>query len=542
MPRTAAPQKTCARRVLIVSSSVVDGIWPVGLPRSLDYPAVPVGAILAGSARRFGTRTAFRHETDELSFAELWRRACRCANTLAGQGIGRGSHVAVRMPNCLAYPVAYYGVLLAGATVVPISPLLPEQQAAHQIWDADAAITLTAADIAVLCANASDTPPDVTVDVEHDLAHLAYTGGTTGASKGVRLTHRNVVVNIIQHGCWHHGCLPALDVDGGVVLDQVGSPDEWPVRLGSGILINLMPWYHAMGTIAGLNLSVLAGMTTVLHDRFDPATYLADAERNRVTYIGGAPTLFAGLLACSDVRARDLSSVRAIGSGGAPLATDMIDELRVLMPNAVLCEGYGLTELTMGATNPPANTSGLRKPGSVGVAIFDTEIKIVPTHGGEDPLPVGAQGEVCICGPQVMQGYHNQPDATASTLVNSWLHTGDIGTLDPDGYLTIVDRKKDMLIYQGYNVYPRELERLLLAHPAITAAAVVGRADHACGELPVAFVVTAPHHHISAHELMTAINHQVAPYQKLRELHFIERLPTSGAGKILKRQLRDKLH
>jgi long-chain acyl-CoA synthetase len=280
--------------------------------------------------------------------------------------------------------------------------------------------------------------------VTHDLAHLAYTGGTTGASKAVRLTHHNVVVNIIQHGCWHHRCLPALDTEGGVVLEQVGSPHEWPVRLGSGIFINLMPWYHAMATIAGLNLPVLTGMTTVLHYRFDPAAYLADAERNRVTYIDGAPTLFAGLLACPDVRARDLSSVRAIGSGGAPLATGMIDELRQLMPNAVLCEGYGLTEVTMGATNTPANTSGLRKPGSVGVAMFDTEIKIVPATGGEDPLPVGAQGEVCIRDPQVMQGYYNQPDATASTLVNSWLHTGDIGTLDPEGYLTIVDRKKDM--------------------------------------------------------------------------------------------------
>jgi acyl-CoA synthetase (AMP-forming)/AMP-acid ligase II len=272
----------------------MEGIWPVGLPRSLDYPAVPVGAVLAGSARRFGTRTAFRHGSDELSFAELWHRACRCANALAGQGIGRGSPVAVRMPNCLAYPVAYYGVLLAGATFVPISPLLPEAEAAHQIRDAGAAITLTAADIPALCANASGNPP----------------------------------------------------------------------------------------------------------------------------YIGGPPTLFAGLLACPEVRTRDLSSVRAIGSGGAPLPMGMIEELRQLMPEAVLCEGYGLTEVTMGATNPPANTSGVRKPGSVGVAMFDTEIKIVPTDGGEDPLPVGAHGEVCLRGPQVMQGYHHQPEVTASTLAN----------------------------------------------------------------------------------------------------------------------------
>jgi long-chain acyl-CoA synthetase len=430
----------------------------------LNYPAVPVGAILAGSARRFGTRTVFRHDTEKLSFAELWRRPCRCANALAEQGIGRGSRVAVRMPNCLAYPVAYYGVPLAGATVVPVSPLLPEREATDQMRDARAELALTAGDIPALSAHASQDAPRVIVDVEQDLAHLGYTGGTTGTSKGVRLTHRNVVVNTIQHGCWHHGSLPALDAASGVVLDQIGSPQEWPVRLGSGIFINLMPWHHAMGTIAGLNLPVLAGMTTVLHDRFNPAAYLADAERWRVTYIGGAPTLFAGLLACPDVRTRDLSSVRAIGSGGAPLPTGMIHELRELLPDAVLCEGYGLTEVTMGATNPPANTSGLRKPGSVGVAMFDTEIKIAPTDGGEYPLPTGARGEVCIRGPQVMRGYHNRPDATA--------------------------------------------------------AAVIGRADHTTGELPVAFVVTAPGHHINADELMTIVNRQVAPYQKLRELHF----------------------
>jgi long-chain acyl-CoA synthetase len=497
---------------------------------------------VAGSARRFGARTAFRHGADELSFAELWRQACRCAGGLAARGIGSGSRVAVRMANCLAYPVAYYGVLLAGATVVPVSPLLPDQDAAEQIRDAAAELTLTAADLATLRAEAADTPPDVAVDIARDLAHLAYTGGTTSGSKGVELTHRNVVVNTVQHGCWHHGCLPALDAHGGVVLDQVGSPEEWPVRLGTGAFVNLMPWYHAMGTIAGLNLPVLAGMTTVLHDRFDPAVYLADAERFGVTYIGGAPTLFAGLLACPDVRTRDLSSVRAIGSGGAPLPIGIIDQLRELIPRAVLCEGYGLTEVTMGATNPPANTSGIRKPGRVGVAMFDTEIKIVPTDSGEHPLPTDAQGEVCLRGPQVMRGYHTRPDATADVLVDGWLHTGDIGSLDTDGYLTIVDRKKDMLIYKGYNVYPRELERLLLTHPAVTAAAIVGRADHTAGELPVAFVVRAPGQHPDANELMTYVNQRVAPYQKLRELHFLEHLPTSVAGKVLKRRLRDQLN
>jgi long-chain acyl-CoA synthetase len=522
--------------------------WPPGLPTSLDYPDVPVGALLAGSARRFGDRIAFRRGDDELSFAELWRRSCRFAHALADRDIGVGSPVALRMSNCLAYPVAYYGLHLAGAVFVPVNPLLPEREAAALMADAGTVLTLTEADVPAMCAvgsaAGSDVAPPVDIDPGRDLAHLAYTGGTTGRSKGVRLTHRNVVVNTVQHGCWHHGALPALDGDGppvGVVLDQVGSPREWPTRLGTGIFINLMPWFHAMGTIAGMNVPLLAGMTTVLHDRFDPVAYLADAERFRVTYLAGAPALYAGLLACPDIRTRDLSSVRAIGSGGAPMPVDMIEALRELMPDAVICEGYGLTEVTMGATNPPANASGLAKPGSVGVPMFDTEIRIVPADGGLDPLPAGESGEICVHGPQVMSGYHNNPAATAEVLTGGWLRTGDIGVFDTDGYLSIVDRKKDMLIYKGYNVYPRELEALLTAESGIAAAAVVGRPDHDVGELPVAFVVPKSGHQLDADELMAAVNDQVAPHQKLRELRFVARLPISAAGKILKRELRDQL-
>lgn len=519
----------------------MDATWPVGMPKSLDYPEIPVPAILAGSARRFGDRIAFRQGNDELSFAELWHRACRFANALITQGIGRGAPVAVRMPNCLAFPVAYYGLLLAGATFVPVNPLLPERQVTAQLDDAGAMLTIRADDVPAMCAAGSDTVPKVNIDVNNDLAHLAYTGGTTGVSKGVRLTHRNVVVNTIQHGCWHYGALPTVDNEGGLVLNQIGSEDEWRTRLGAGIAINLTPWFHAMGTIAGLNQPVLTGATVILHGRLDPVAYLADAERFRVTYLGGAPTLWASLLRCPDIHTRDLSSVRSVGSGAAPLSVEAIGTIHRLMPGVVLCEGYGLTEVTMGATNSPANVSGLRKAGSVGVGVFDTKIKIVPADGGEDPLPPGERGEVCIRGPQVMRGYHNRPEATADVLKDGWLHTGDIGLIDSDGYLAIVDRKKDMLIYKGYNVYPRELEELLVAQPSVAGAAVVGRPDSQVGELPVAFVVRAPGQRCIAEDLMTAINDQVVPYKRLREIQFVDQLPVSAAGKILKRALRDQL-
>jgi long-chain acyl-CoA synthetase len=504
-----------------------------GLPESLVYPEVPVGAIVLGSARRYGERVALTHHGETLTYAELGRRAAQFANGLLAQGVTHGDRVALRMPNCLAYPVAYYGTLLAGAVFVPVNPLLPEAAAARQTADAGAKLTVTAAEVPGICAGRSTTPPDADIDVHHDLAHLAYTGGTTGESKGVRLPHRNVVVNTLQYVCWATGSVPALDGHGGLVADQVGSDEEWPSRLGTGVSVNLVPWFHAMGTIAGLNGLLLAGYSTTLHDRLDPAAYLAEAERVRATMIGGAPALFAALLSCPDIATRDLSSVRQFSSGAAPMPVEMIRRLRDLAPDAVIGEGYGLTEVTMGATSAPTFRSGVRKAGTVGVPIFDTEVRV---DGAAGP---GERGEVCIRGPQVMAGYHNRPDATAEVLVDGWLHTGDIGVLDEDGYLSIVDRMKDMLLYKGYNVYPRELEELLAAQDGVLVAAVVGKPDDAVGELPVAFVV--PNGPVSPDRLMAAVNEQVVAYKRLRDVHLVDQLPVSAAGKILKRELRSRL-
>ncbi|MBN6039396.1 class I adenylate-forming enzyme family protein [Amycolatopsis sp. 195334CR] len=514
--------------------------WLPGFGPSLDYPEVGVPAILAGSARRFGDRPAFVHEGERITFRELGQAAAAFANGLLADGLSPGDPVALRMPNCLAYPVAYYGTLLAGGTFVPVSPLLPEPAARAQLTDAGAVRSITAADVPKLCAGQSEAPPEVEVDLYDHLAHLAYTGGTTGVSKGVELPHRNVVVNSLQYACWATGSMPALDEHGGLVLDQIGGPEEWPTRLGTGIAINLTPWFHAMGTIGGLNVPVLSGLTVVLHSRLDPAAYLADVERLGVTSMGGAPALFAALLMCPDVRTRDLSSVRSISSGAAPMPLEMIHQLNELLPGAPILEGYGLTEVTMGATSTPSHRSGLHKAGAVGRPVFDTEVRLASLDGDDAPVPAGERGEVCVRGPQVMRGYHNRPEATAEVLRDGWLHTGDIGVLDDDGYLSIVDRKKDMLLYKGYNVYPRELEELLVALPEVAAAAVVGRPDPAVGELPVAFVVPAKAS-VSDADVLDAVNAQVPGYKRVRELRFVPELPVSAAGKILKRALREQL-
>jgi long-chain acyl-CoA synthetase len=562
--------------------------WPPGLPRSLDYPEVPVGSILRAAVRRWGGKTAFVDHDVELTFEELGARAHAVAGWLAEHGIGRGDVVAVHIPNCRQYPPIYYGIMLAGATFSPTNPLLPAADLAAQLTDAGARVLITwdqvlpfvrpalattpvetvvvtgeahildfAArlepadadgdddiDLAdLLTGDPTDRHLDADVDVVNDLAHLAYTGGTTGVSKGVELPHRTIVTNVLQSACWASGSLPELDEAGDVTLRQVLGEEEIASRLGEARIINLTPWFHAMGAIGYLSGMVMAGTTTVIHMRFDPATYVADMVKYDVTAIGGAPPVFVALLQVPAIMDADLSRIRGVSSGAAPLPVTLIEKMSALMPHATIGEGYGLTEVTMQATGAPSFRSGTRKPGTVGVPVFDTEISIRPLGGG-DPLPAGERGEVCIRGPQVMRGYAHRPDATAESIdADGWFHTGDVGILDEDGYLSIVDRTKDMLLYKGYNVFPRELEEVLFGVPGVAGAAVVGRPDEEAGELPVAYVVRkddAAGAALTAEAVMASVNEKVTHYKRLRDIVFIDAIPVSAAGKVLKRELAAK--
>ncbi|WP_091443306.1 class I adenylate-forming enzyme family protein [Geodermatophilus poikilotrophus] len=556
--------------------------WPPGLPRSLDFPAVPVGSILRAAVRRWGDRTAFVDHDVPLTYTELGARAHAVANWLADAGVGRGDVVAVHLPNCRQYPAVYYGVLLAGATFSPTNPLLPAADLAAQLTDAGARVLVTwdqvlpfarpalaatpvrtvvvtgeahtldlrarleleagEVDLAdLLAGDPTDRHLDAAVDPAADLAHLAYTGGTTGVSKGVELPHRAVVTNVLQSACWSSGSLPELDEAGDVTLRQVLGRDEYPTALGEARLVNLTPWFHAMGAIGYLNGMVMAGTMTVVHRRFDPVRYVEDAVRHRVTLIGGAAPVFVALLQVPGIEDAGLGShVRSVSSGAAPLPVPLIGRLQALLPDAVIGEGYGLTEVTMQATGNPVHRSGTRKPGSVGVPVFDTEISIQPLGGGA-PLPAGERGEVCIRGPQVMRGYAHRPEATAEAIdPEGWFHTGDVGVLDEDGYLAIVDRTKDMLLHKGYNVFPRELEEVLFGVPGVAGAAVVGRPDEEAGELPVAYVVRRADDAgaaLTAESVMAAVNGRVTPYKRLRDVVFIDAIPVSAAGKVLKREL-----
>src|SRR4051794_11425857 len=402
--------------------------WPPGLPRSLEYPKVPVGSILRAAVRRWGDRAAFVQHDLPLPYTELGARAHAVAGWLADHGIGRGDVVALHIPNCRQYPALYFGILLSGATFSPTNPLLPAADLAAQLTDAGATALITwdqvlpmvrpalaatpvrtvvvtgeahTLDFAarleglevddvdaaeLLAADPTDRHLDDGIDPAPAPARLAYTGGTTGVSKGVELPHRNVVTNVLQSACWTSGSVPELDEHGDVTLRQVVGPDEYPTRLGEARIINLTPWFHAMGAIGYLNGMVMGGTTTVIHMRFDPAKYVDDAVKYDVTAIGGAPPVFVALLQVPGIEDADLSHVRGISSGAAPLPVSLIERLKALLPDAVIGEGYGLTEVTMQATGNPSFLSGTRKAGTVGVPVFDTEISIRPLGGGA-PLP-----------------------------------------------------------------------------------------------------------------------------------------------------------
>ncbi len=551
--------------------------WPQGRPHSLDYPRLPVFEILDQTAARVPERAALIFRGRAVTYARLKELSDRLAGALARRGVKPGDRVALHLPNCPAFAVAYYGLLKAGAVFSPVSPLLSPREVALQLEDSGArtVVTTTALYESVHAGSGdtrdlivtdladdldpSDRPippppagisllgnllrtsppraPEVSLDPDQDLAHLAYTGGTTGRSKGVMLTHRNVVANVMQN------CLWAL---GGRVETRDGRIHLVPPQETAGpavferdreVCLMVPPWFHAMGAVA-LNNQVFLGSTIIVFARFDPDEYLAAAARFEATFMNGAPPVYGRLFSHPGFKGDELHRVKWAVSGAAPLPRSLIGKMLAHIPG-VITEGYGLSECASAATANPPRREAMR-PGSIGLPLFDTEIEIVDLDTGR-PLPPGKEGEIRIKGPQVMAGYWQNRAATARVLREGWLHTGDIGREDADGYFYVTDRLKDMILYKGYNVYPRELEEILHGHGDIESCAVVGRPDPDVGERPVAFVQARAGRSPDPDELMAFVNDQVASYKKLREVHVIDQIPVSGPGKVLKRVLRDRL-
>jgi long-chain acyl-CoA synthetase len=491
--------------------------------------------LLETSARAYPDHDAVVTGDLRLTYAQVNAAANRVASLLAAHGVGPGDRVALSCPNLPYFPVVYYGALKTGATVVPLNILLNEREVAYHLEDSGAK--------AYFCFEGTDALPlgktgeaafeqvpgcahfflisagfpdaglssdfDTVQTSEADTAVILYTSGTTGQPKGAELSHSNMVQN----------ALLAIRMFG-------GSPDD--------IHLVTLPLFHTFGQTVQLNAGFSAGSTLVLLPRFDPATAAATMESEGVTFFAGVPTMYWGMLSTPVLAGgADLSSLRMAVSGGSAMPVEVLRKFEERFGVPVL-EGYGLSE-----TSPIATFNLLdrpRRPGSIGLPVWGVEIKLVSTDGTE--CGDGEPGEICVRGHNVMKGYLGKPEATVQAIdARGWFHTGDIGTKDGDGYYYVVDRIKDMIIRGGFNVYPRELEEVLLTHPEVSLAAVVGVPHESHGEEVKAFIIRADGATVTETELVAWCKQNMAAYKYPRIVEFRDSFPMTASGKILKREL-----
>ncbi|SDE46274.1 long-chain acyl-CoA synthetase [Bhargavaea beijingensis] len=544
--------------------------YPEGVPATIDYPDEPLQDGLTRSASKFPEKTAIHFLGRQVSYLELYESALKFGNYLKSLGISKGDRVAIMLPNCPQNVIAFYGILYAGGVVVQTNPLYTEKELAYQMNDSGARAILTL-DILfprvskvigetalenVIVTGIKDYLPfpknvlypfvqkreyGMTVKVEHrgrnhlftevmkrkqaepietldiqqeDLALLQYTGGTTGAPKGVMLSHRNLIANTEMCAAWMYRCEP-----------------------GEEVVLGILPFFHVYGMTTVLVLSVSQGNKMVLVPKFDPETVLKLIDKQSPTLFPGAPTIYIGLLNHPDIGNYDLSSIKACLSGSAPLPVDIQMQFEKITKGK-LVEGYGLSESSP-VTHSNLIWDGKRKEGSVGLPWPDTEAAIFRT-GTTELVEQGEVGEIAVRGPQVMKGYWNRPEETAATIKDGWLLTGDLGYMDEDGYFYVVDRKKDMIIASGYNVYPREIEEVLYEHPAVAECIVAGVPDPYRGETVKAYIVRKQGTDLTEQELNEHCRKSLAAYKVPKLYEFRDELPKTAVGKILRRSLVDE--
>ena len=486
-----------------------------------------LAANLTNTAARFGDRSALRIHDRTVTYEDLDDRSARLAALLAMCGVRPGDRVGLMMPNVPDFAIVYYGVLRIGAVVVPMNVLLKEREVAFYLTDAGACLLIasegleealagaTTAGVATITVEPArfhdelDTIPPLPVMAERageDTAVILYTSGTTGTPKGAELTHSNLVRNVEISG-------DLLEVD------------EQDVVFGA------LPLFHSFGQTCGLNASVRAGACFTLLPRFEPSEALATLERHGVTVFDGVPTMYAAMMNHPAAGSTDASRLRMCVSGAAAMPLGVLQGFERLF-SCVILEGYGLSETSPVASfNPPER----RKPGSIGLPVDGVEMEVVGEDGA--PLPAGEIGEIVIRGHNVMKGYWNRPDATSAAIIDGWFHTGDLAKVDPDGYFFIVDRKKDMIIRGGYNVYPREVEEVLYQHHAVREAAVIGVPDDYFGEEVAAVVSLKPGTTATPEELAGFVKQSVAAYKYPRLVWIADDLPKGPTGKLLKREI-----
>jgi long-chain acyl-CoA synthetase len=479
--------------------------------------------LLTRAASQHGDRIALKLDEQELNYAFLNEGASRIAGLLRARGIETGDRVGLMLPNVPYFPVVYYGILRAGAVVVPMNVLLKAREVDFYLSDSgaktlfvwhgfaaeapDDAIVVTPGEFEQLVIGADSVPENVE-RAGDDTAVILYTSGTTGTPKGAELTHDSLRTN----------CEVTAKT-----LAQL-TPDD--------VILGALPLFHSFGQTCGLNAAVSGGACLSMIPRFDPVKALEIIQRDGITVFEGVPTMYHAILNVPSREDYDVSSLRLCISGGSAMPVEVMRGFEKAFDCKVL-EGYGLSETSPVASfNHPDRD---RKPGSIGTPIQGVEMRVIDDDG--DEVAQGGVGEIAIRGHNVMKGYWNRPDATAEVLDDDgWFRTGDMATVDDDGYFFIVDRKKDMIIRGGYNVYPREIEEVLYEHPAVSEAAVIGVPDDAMGEEVGAAVVLKAD--AGADDIRAFVKDRVAAYKYPRVVWFLDELPKGPTGKILKREIK----
>jgi acyl-CoA synthetase (AMP-forming)/AMP-acid ligase II len=501
--------------------------WPSLEP----YPLTSVPELMEATVRRLPHKVALMTAGGPAyTYADFWAAVRGMARALQDQGIEKGDMVALYAPNSVEYAVVLHGALLAGATVTTLNPLYREREVEHQLHDSGAKIvfaleaSMPVVDAAkphlpklkhahpletvwTMASSAMGDPKPVAIDPDKDIAVLPYSSGTTGLPKGVMLSHQNLTANIRQT----------------MALGMTGE---------DAIVLDFLPFFHIYGMMVLLNCGLAVGATQIILPRFEPEAALSLIQKHKVTDLYCVPPVVLALIHQPRLDEFDLTSLRFLMSGAAPLPAEVgrqaADKLR-----CVVMQGYGMTE-----SSPITNVNPIASPreGTVGPAVADTLEKIVSLETGE-VLPPGEIGELLVYGPQVMKGYWDNPDATKETMTpDGWLRTGDIASADPDGYIRIHDRKKEMIKYKGYQIAPAELESVLMEHPGVRDAAVIPKADMEAGEVPKAFVVPREPG-LDLNDVLKFVAEKVAPYKKIRYIETVEAIPKNPSGKILRRQL-----
>jgi long-chain acyl-CoA synthetase len=489
-----------------------------------------LATLLTESAKRHPDRPAIKLDEFEISYQELDESSARAAALLARKGVGTGNRVGVMLPNVPQFAVAYYGILRAGGTVVPMNPLLKGREVRFYLTDPEANAVFAWHDFANAAREGAegtgaeavtvepgafeellgDVEPDFDVAERDpsDTAVILYTSGTTGKPKGAELTHENLIRN--------------AEISRGIM--EVTEED---------VLLGALPLFHAFGQTCSLNMAMAYAAMLSMIPRFDPGKALEIIERDRVTVFQGVPTMFTGMLHHPKRERYDVSSLRLCVSGGAAMPVEVLRGFEEGF-NCKVLEGYGLSETSPVASfNHPDRE---RRPGTIGHPVEGVQMKVVDEDDNE--VAQGEIGEIVIRGHNVMKGYWRNPDATEAAIRDGWFHSGDMGRIDEDGYFAIVDRKKELIIRGGYNVYPREIEEVLYEHPAVEEAAVVGVPDEKMGEEVGAAVVLKRGQEVSEDELRGYLKEQLAAYKYPRKVWFLDELPKGPTGKILKREIK----